>query len=98
MLKEYRLEHLGKKYKIVEPIIVEVAAIKDGSRLYYWATVKNLQNELVFGIGKTINTAINMLTQMLTNYYDNLLSSDFDKLSEENIVDRKMLSRKIHGS
>lgn len=89
-------------YILVEPICVEVAATEDDGRLIYWATVKNLQNELVFGVGRTVNSAITMLKQLIIEYYEFLLSSDFDRYYNNDLLiyetDKRFLQRKIHGS
>jgi hypothetical protein len=89
-------------YILVEPICVEVAATEDDGCPIYWTTVKNLQNELVFGVGRTVNSAIAMLKQLIIEYYENLLSSDFDRYYGKDLsmyeMDKQYLQRKIHES
>jgi hypothetical protein len=97
ILRTINLDSLDDKYLLVEPICVEVATTEDDSGLLYWATVKCLQNELVFGVGRTVNDAISMLKQLIIEYYKNLLLSDFDRYHFEIYeIDKQYLQRKIH--
>ena len=100
ILKTINLDCLSEDYLLVEPMCVEVAATEDDSGLLYWVTVKCLQNELVFGVGRTLNDALSMLKQLIIEYYKNLLSSDFDRYYGEELIsyelDKEFLQRKIH--
>jgi len=101
-MRTVNLDCLSDEYYLKESICVEVAATEDDGCLIYWATVKNLQNELVFGVGRTVNSAITMLKQLIIEYYENLLSSDFDRYYGKDLImyemDKEYLQRKIHES
>ena len=94
-----QLRYLGENYEIVDPIYVEVAASRDVGGTIYWLTVVNLQNELVFGIGRTKSCAFQMLRNELKSYYEALMSSDLNKFYESDqevyFADKRKLQRSI---
>ena len=63
----------------------------------YWMYVEQLQNELIFGVGRTKVSALKMLKELLINYYEDLMSSDLDRYYTDEIysLDKKRLSRSI---
>jgi hypothetical protein len=91
-----QLRFISDKYKVVEPICIEVAASRDSSGTIYCASVVNLQNELIFGIGTSRTCAKNMLRKLLAEYYEALMSSDLNRLEAEYLADRRKLQRSIH--
>ena len=91
-----RLTYLGEGYDIVKPIYVKVAAYVDDGDNLYCITVVNLQNELIFGIGRTLLSAEEMLRELLTNYYENIMSSNLDRYYSQNLfADKEKLKRSI---
>jgi len=93
-----QLKYLNKDYEIVNPIYVEVAVSKDSGGTIYYSTIVNLQNELIFGVGRTKQFALKMLRESLTNYYESLISSDLDRhnCTEVFIADKNKLQRSIN--
>ena len=98
MYKELR--YLGKNYEIVKPIYVEVAASRDDDGVIYCMTVVDLNNELIFGIGRTSRQARRLLRKLLVDYYETLMSCDLNNYSgSENHIyglDRDTLKGSIH--
>lgn len=94
-----QLRYLDENYEIVDPIYVEVAASRDIGGQIYILSVVNLQNELVFGIGRTKSGAFRMLRNELKNYYEALMSSDLNKFYESDqeiyFADKRKLQRSI---
>jgi hypothetical protein len=90
------LRDLGENYEVIEPISVEIAALVGDSGTLYWATAVGIRNELVFGVGRTKLLAIEMLKELLTEYYVNLMSSDLDRCwNEDYWLDKQMLKRSV---
>jgi hypothetical protein len=92
-----QLRYLGDEYKIVNPIYIEVAASRDVGGNICYVNVVNLQNELVFGVGRTKQFALKMLRESLKEYYESLMSSDLDRFYDKEIytADKKKLQRSI---
>jgi len=94
-----QLRYLGDHYEIVSPINVEVTASADSDGILCCMSVVNLQNELVFGMGRTKRQARRMLRKLLIDYYEKLMSSDLNNYrgSEKYIygLDKKLLEGSI---
>lgn len=97
-MKEF-ITGLGEGYRVVSPIEVEVTASAEGGKSLYWAYVTNLHNELVFGVGRTKSSAIEMLKESLTSYFDKLMSSDLERYYADDLlnfqIDKEKLMRII---
>ncbi len=92
------LKHIDG-FEIINPIEVEVTASNNEGHRIYWVSVPNLKNELVFGVGTTKEDALTLLKELLTDYYNNLMSSDFDRYHSEDLSvylhDKKYLKRSV---
>jgi hypothetical protein len=94
-----QLRYLGDKYKVIKPIYIEFAASRDIGGNIYYVTVVNLQNELIFGVGRTKQFALKMLRESLKEYYESLMSSDLNRFYECDkemfFADKRKLQRSI---
>ena len=94
-----QLRYLGDKYELTDSIYIEVAASRDSGGTIYYLTIVNLQNELVFGVGRTKPFALKMLRETLKEYYESLMSSDLNRFhnidKEIYLADKRKLQRSI---
>jgi hypothetical protein len=74
-----QLRYLGERYEIVSPISVEVTVSADSDGILYCMCIANLQNELIFGMGRTKRQARRMLRKLLIGYYEKLMSVDLNQ-------------------
>lgn len=93
------LTDLDGTHVIVEPIEVKVAVSDGMDGKLYWLTVPCLKNELVFGVGRTKSSALEMLKELLIKYYDDLMLSNLDRYNTDTLrmIDKKRLQRSIRA-
>ena len=94
-----QLQYLGEEYEVIDQIYIEVAASRDSGGAIFYLSIVNLQNELIFGVGRTKPFALRMLRETLKEYYESLMSSDLNRFheidKEKYFADKRKLQRSI---